>query len=196
MILAESITYEPVRLIDLELLKNHLRIEPEYTGEDLILHHYVDAGVEAIEKYIGSVIRPATHKIVQNEYADCIIVASPLRVVGGKSVSVKYKSSEEWNDLPEAKYKTIKTGNYCLVQFVGVLPAASEIEISFLVGYPVVALEAEGQSASSENGVSFPSAIIQALLLTVADFYQRREDRAEVTSTAVHSLLRPYRIYT
>jgi hypothetical protein len=38
-----------------------------------------------------------------------------------------------------------------------------------------------------------PKPIIQAILLFIADMYERREDRGAVVSTAAMSLLRPYK---
>jgi hypothetical protein len=40
-----------------------------------------------------------------------------------------------------------------------------------------------------------PKPILQAILLQVADMYERREDRSEVFGTTAMALLRPYKRY-
>jgi hypothetical protein len=40
-----------------------------------------------------------------------------------------------------------------------------------------------------------PKPIVQAILLQIADMYERREDRTEVVATTAMSLLRPYKKY-
>lgn len=166
-------------VVTLAKAKKHLRVDADFTDEDDLIQDYIDGGVVNAENYIGGHIVDKEMIFKLNQFdSPFIFEAFPLKEV----TSVKY--FDEANDLQTLatdKYKlTRQNSKVNQLRFIGDLPAIYDrldaVEISVSVGMETI-----------------DKPIQQAVLLMVADMYERREDRGETLSTQAMSLLRPYK---
>lgn len=167
-------------VVTLAKAKKHLRIEPSVVDEEDLIQDYIDASVTQAENYIGGHITDKNIVIKMTGFDDPLVFeAFPVKAV----TSVKYfeQGNETEQTMDAANYTlTAETSKRFAVYFKGDLPTVQDrfdaVTVTINVGMATI-----------------DKPIAQAVLLMVADMYERREDRAEVLSTAGMSLLRSYK---
>jgi uncharacterized phiE125 gp8 family phage protein len=169
-------------IVTLAKAKKQLRIEPGFVDEDDLIESYIDSAVVMAEDYIGGHIQEKNMIIKLTAFDNPLVFeAHPLQSVD----SVKY-----W-PLSGGVEATMDSGDYSLTS------ANSKVfNLRFKGEIPDVADRFDGVTITVKVGnatAKTPKPIVQAILLFIADMYERREDRGAVVSTAAMSLLRPYK---
>lgn len=167
-------------VVTLAKAKKHLRIEASFTEEDDLIQDYIDAAVTNAENYIGGHIANKNMVIKMTGFDNPLVFeAFPVKAV----TSVKYfeAGNEDEQTMPEADYAlTAETQKRFSIRFKNTLP---EVQDRFDAVTVTISL----------GMATIDKPIASAVLLMLADLYERREDRSEVLSTAAMSLLRPYK---
>lgn len=182
MVTDVNFTEGTLEIVSLEKAKKQLRIEATFEDEDDLIQSYIDAAVMASENYIGGHIQQKDMVIKMDSFDSPIeFEAFPMQSI----TSVKYfpvDGSAEAT-MSDTLYKLTKLNDkvYSL-RFVNDTPEIADrfdaVSITIVVGFPTT---------------KTPKPIVQAILLQVADMYERREDRSEVFGTTAMALLRPYK---
>lgn len=177
-------TNDTIEIVSLAKAKKHLRIETLFNDEDDIIESYVGAAIEACENFIGGHIIEKTMTIKMDCFDnDLVFEACPLQSV--QSVQYYPLGSEVLTTMDTAMYNLTSTNSK-----VFTLRFKEKTPLTATRFDAVIAIVKVG------NGVAkTPKPIQQAILLLIADMYERREDRSEVIATAAMSLLRPYKKY-
>jgi uncharacterized phiE125 gp8 family phage protein len=171
-----------LEVLTLVQAKKQLRIEADFTDEDDLIQSYIDAAVEVSEKFIGGHILPKIMTIKADSFTNPLVFeAFPLKEV----TSVKYFPAD---GSAEA---TMDPGEYALTK-----DSEKVFRLRFKNTLPETAVQYDAVTYSIKVGMTvIPKPIIQAIKLQLADMYERREDRAEIMTTAADRLLRPYKKY-
>lgn len=166
-------------IVTLAKAKKHLRLEASFTEEDDLIQDYIDAAVTNAENYIGGYIVEKDMVIKMTGFDNPLVFeAFPVQSV----TSVSYFTDEDVEAvLPDSFYKLrAETAKRFALKYKGELPNVLErddaVTVTIRLGMTTV-----------EKPIS------QAVLLMVADMYERREDRGEVYSTTAMALLRAYK---
>jgi uncharacterized phiE125 gp8 family phage protein len=169
-----------VDVVTLAKAKKHLRVDADFTDEDDLIQDYIDTAVAQAENYIGGHIADKNIVIKMTGFDNPLVFeAFPVKAV----TSVKYF---EQGDETE---KTMDAVNYTLTA-----ETSKRFAIRFKGDLPTVQDRFDAVTVTINVGMeTIDKPIAQAVLLMVADMYERREDRAEVFSTAAMSLLRSYK---
>lgn len=173
---------EDFEVINFDKLKKHLRIDLDCTDEDDLIHSFIEAANEASENYIGGHISEKNMVIKMDSFdSPMTFEAFPMQSIA----SVKYylKDSEEEQTMDTELYSLTATNSKLF-------------SLRFKEGLPELANRFDAVTIAIKVGFKtgkVPKPIQQAILLKVADMYERRDDRAEVISTASQALLRPYK---
>lgn len=178
MVKAEAKEEDGVVLLDLKLAKKHLRVEEDYVEDD-----------ELIELQIASALA------VAENYTSRKLVKGQLEIVTDSTDSITIEKLS-MNDTVE-KVELVEEGVVSIL-----LPASSyytsimNAEV-YTLKFKEVELE-EGQSIKVTVSFGYtkktiPKPVIQAMLLTIGDAYEKREDRAQGNNSAANNLLRPYK---
>lgn len=167
-------------VVTLAKAKKHLRVEADFTDEDDLIQDYIDAAVTQAENYIGGYITDKNIVIKMTGFDNPLVFeAFPVKAV----TSVKY--FEQGNETEQ----TMDAENYTLTA-----ETSKRFAIRFKGDLPTVQDRFDAVTVTINVGMAtIDKPIAQAVLLMVADMYERREDRAEVLSTAGMSLLRSYK---
>ena len=169
------------QVVSLAKAKKHLRLDPTFTEEDDIIQDYIDAAVSMAEAYTGLNINEKQITFSLSKFDNPFVFEYfPVKQV----LSVAYcpESADVLQVLPDTAYRLLnETEKRSALHFKGDLPLLNSsykdaVQVQILVGLTTV-----------------DKAIAQAVLLIVADLYERREDRSEVLSTAAMALLRKYK---
>lgn len=167
-------------VVTLVKAKKHLRVEASFAEEDDLIQDYIDAAVTQAENYIGGHIAEKNIIIKMTGFDNPLVFeAFPVKEV----TSVKYFEQgveDEVTMAPENYTLTAETSKRYAIRFKGELPSVQD-------RFDAVTATIKVGMATIDKPIS------QAVLLMVADMYERREDRAEVFSTAAMSLLRSYK---
>lgn len=167
-------------VVTLAKAKKHLRIEASFTEEDDLIQDYIDTAVTNAENYIGGHIIDKNMVIKMTGFDNPLVFeAFPVKEVA----SVKY--FEAGNDteqtMPETDYVlNSESQKRFAVRFKNTLPEVQDRPDAVTV-------------TISLGMTTIDKPIASAVLLMVADLYERREDRGEVNVTVAMSLLRPYK---
>lgn len=150
----------PSPAIDLDLVKAHLRVD--FSDDDALIQAYVDAAVSHIDGprgCLGRAIWPQTLELRQNVFGGSIrLPYGPVQSVE----SVKYVDAD-------GAEQTLASDQYELT-------SAGEIVLAHDASWPRLRGDAEGVRVRYVAGFSaLPDAILTALLMTVAHWYQNRE---------------------
>jgi uncharacterized phiE125 gp8 family phage protein len=179
-----TVPNDAIVIVSLARAKKHLRIESTYEDEDDLIQSYIDAAIAISEDFIGGHIQEKQMIIQMDKFENPLLFeAFPLQSVA--SVSYYPLGSETPEVVAVEKYSlTAVNAKVYNLRFKDIDPAIAErfdaVNVSIKIGYP------SGKT---------PKAIIQSLLLQLADMYERREDRAAQLATAAMVLLRPYKKY-
>ena len=168
--------------VDFDKVKKHLRLDCSCEDEDDVIEAYLEAAVEASENYIGGHIAQKDMVITLDAFESPLVFeAFPMQAI----TSVEYypKDSDAKETMLPALYQLTAVNNKVFnLRFREDLPELDSrfdaVTITIKIGF------VSGK---------VPKPIQQAILLKVADLYERRDDRAEIISTASQALLRPYK---
>jgi len=180
MITDVTITPGEIIVVSLELAKQHLRIEPSYVDENSLIAAYIEASVVICEDFIGGSLSATATVLMDKFVSPGKLPVYPVQTI--TSVSYFPIHGSELVVMPNSDYRLMKVDGKSAYLVIDDMPQtatrfdALKVEVS--VGFAAI-----------------PKPIIQAVLLSIGDMYERREDRTEVVSTSVHALLRPYKLY-
>lgn len=169
-------------VVSLSKVKKHLRVDADFQDEDVIIESYIDAAIAMAENFIGGHIVEKNIKIELDAFdAPFVFEAFPVKQI--TSVTYYEENVAEIKTLPSSDYKlTSETFKRFILRFKNTLPTTQKrddaVSITVKVGMDTI-----------------PKPIVQAVLLMVADMFERREDRVETISTTSAALLRPYKKY-
>lgn len=170
-----------VEVVTLAQAKKQLKIEPSFVDEDDLIQGYIDAAVSNSENYIGGhVIEKSMIFKMDSLQKEFSFEAFPVQSV----TDIKYFPKDESGE------QTMPGANYYLTS---VNPKVSKLTIKAL---PEIEIRYDAATLTVKIGYEtgkVAKPIIQAIQLQIADMYERREDRTEVTLTAAMALLRPYK---
>lgn len=170
--------------ITLEEAKMHLRVDGE--DEDLYITALIRAAREVCENYCNRAILSQAITLKMQNFPDCHIV---LRYGNIQSIaSIKYMDRE-------GQEQTIAPTDYVLHnvhESYVIAPAYGKsfpttrgdfgnITILYIAGWVQV--------------TDVPAAIRHAMLLTIGDMYENREDAKRMATTASMRLLNPYKLW-
>ena len=150
-------------------VKDHLRLPRDYIDEDIILERITDAAIDHVEQYLGRKLITQTWYAYYDDWPNCDHIILPFGNLQSVT-AIKYtdtagsestwSSSEYHVETESQKGKVVVAYGYTWPNEA--LKTSKPIEIEFVCGY----------GAAS---TSVPGPIIQAILLTVSDFYENRE---------------------
>lgn len=184
MVTDVNFTPGTIEIVSLAKAKKQLRLESTFIDEDDLILDYIDAAVVASENFIGGHIQQKDMVITMNQFDSPMeFEAFPMQSI----TTVKYWPSDGGVEatLSNTLYKLTKLNDKVFsLRFTNDTPEIADrfdaVTVTVVVG----------------NAINkTPKPIIQSLLLQVADMYERREDRTEVTGTTAMALLRPYKKY-
>lgn len=158
-----------------------LRIEPEYNVDDALITQYVAAATEWAKQYLG---RPLAYTLVVDLDAFGVDAVEFGCLPDASLTKIEYVSNEA------GEYSVLPADNYTFKQ---VFNAGHTYSVSFRGDLP--ALPSGNNSAVRiVMACACPEPVRSAILLRLADLYERREDRnVDEASSASVSLMRPYK---
>lgn len=167
-------------VVTLGKAKKHLRVDSDFVDEDELIQDYIDSAVTQAENYIGGHISDKNIIIKMTGFDNPLVFeAFPVKSV----TSVKYFAEGEATEqtmAPELYSLNTESAKRFAIRFKETLPTVQDrfdaVTVTINVGMATI-----------------DKPIAQAVLLMIADMYERREDRGEVNSTAAMSLLRAYK---
>lgn len=167
-------------VVTLAKAKKHLRLETSFTEEDELIETYIEAATQAAENYIGGHITQKNMIIKASAFeSPFVFEAFPVNEI----TSITY-FEEGFEDE-----KTLDVENYTLTAVNSKTPV-----IRFKNDLPEVQRRFDAVTIKIDIGMeAIAKPIVSAILLMIADLYERREDRPEVNITAAMALLRPYK---
>lgn len=179
MVKAEAKEEEGVVLLDLKLVKKHLKVDVDDVGEDDLIELYMASALTVAENYTGRKFTKGQLEIVQDSAADIAIERVSMNDVVQKVEVVE--EGVESILLSASSYSCVNVVNsevYTL-KFKGVLLEEGQ-QLRIIVDY-------------GYTSKTLPKVVKQAMLLSVGESYEKREERAQGSNSAVNNLLRPYR---
>lgn len=179
-----KVTIQPAtEPISLEEAKLHLKVDTD--ADDTLITALITSARQYVERYCNIALITQT---VTEKY-DCLsamrLSVSPVVVV----TSVQYLAS------PSGDLQTLSTSLYGVdtylkpAQIYGKYGATWPAALTQRQCVTVVYVAGYGDEASD-----VPAPIISAMLLTIGDLYENRQDRARTLTSAAEFLLNPYRI--
>lgn len=179
MVKAEVKEEEGVVLLDLKLTKKHLRVDDDDVKEDDLIELYMASALTVAENYTGRKFVKGQLEIVQDSTADIAIEKVSMNDIVQKVEVIE--NGVEPILLPASSYSSVNVINsevYTL-KFKGVLlKEGQQLRVVVDYGY---------------TSKTLPKVVKQAMLLSVGESYEKREERAQGSNSAVNNLLRPYR---
>lgn len=168
-------------IVSLEMAKKQCRLETTDFEEDEMLQQYIDAAIEVAENYTNSHISEKKTEFVSDDFVNGYkFKITPIQ----KIEKITYTDTEnQVQTLPLEAYKLEKTDEYQYqITFdLELLPkTVKNVKMLVKTGYEVN---------------KTPKAIIQAVLLLVSSFYEKREDTVEKLPKASQSLLSKYQFH-
>lgn len=184
MVTDVNFTEGTLEIVSLAKAKKQLKLEEDFVDEDDLIQGYIDAAVVASENFIGGHIQQKDMIITMDGF-DAVIEfeAFPLQSI----TTVKYWPADGGEEIA-----LINTA-YRLTQL-----NPRVYSLKFITAAPLTAVRWDAVNITNVIGYAVnktPKPILQAVLLQVADMYERREDRTEVAGTTAMALLRPYKKY-
>jgi len=171
--------------VTLAMAKKQLRLSASNTSEDDLIQSYIDAATVDRQNYINRTIDTRDFVVKLSQFETLNFDAN---YENDEVASIEYYApgAEEVTVLDNSAYK-LRTGDVIgtkTIKFID--PPATEkrddaVTVTIKQGWETAAV---------------PTPIKQAILLLIADMYERREDRGEIgNNRAADSLCRSYRKY-
>lgn len=176
-----KITDGTVEIISVVLAKKHLRVEADYIEEDALIEIAIASARIESENFIERKLLKGTVEVSMDSFTDFDIA---LQSLNDTITKVEYfaPGGEERILLPEDKYNT--SSSY------------TALVCKFKQDLPVVADKSDAVIVTISFGYEFgacPKDVVSALLLLVADAFDKRENRGAISHSAARNLLNPYR---
>src|SRR5690606_11458219 len=173
----EIIKEETGDIIALDLVKKHLRIEPDYTDDDELIKLYIESAIEQVVDFTERPLALQTTVYTASKFEDFVFERKALNDVIEK---IEYRATSEGESsvLPGTSYSVAQQGTETFKVSFKEKPAAVSVQIFIKQGYPATDL---------------PKVIKQAILLLVTEAYDRRDNNAAVINTKAKSLIKSYR---
>ena len=172
---------EGTEIVTLAKAKKQIRVEASFVEEDDLIQSYIDAAIGMSENYISGHIVEKIMIMKLNSF-DNPIVFEAFPIQGIENINYFPLNGTDALLMPSANYDLISVNPKVSKISFKTVPETQErfdaVTVSVKLGF------ADGKT---------PKPVIQAILLQIADMYDRREDRSEILSTAAMSLLRPYK---
>jgi uncharacterized phiE125 gp8 family phage protein len=167
-------------VVTLAKAKKHLRLDASFEEEDDLIETYIEAATQAAENYIGGHIL-AKDMVIKASAFESPFVFEAFPVKSITSVTYFEEGHEDEKNLSDENYSLTATNSKNpVIRFKNELPTLQRrfdaVTITISIGMETVA-----------------KPVVSAILLMIADLYERREDRVEVYSSAAINLLRPYK---
>lgn len=165
-----------------------------HPDDDLLLG-YLDGAVEMAEAFTGLSIALRTYEVALSSFPRWIsgcpprVASAPIEIPNPPLVEVISFQSNDGSDGPmdSASYVIDDYGIVPLVRPVAAWPASDGMVNGIKLRYRA------GYSSEDSDAQPLPKLIKQAILMTVAYWYENREDQEDLTQQA-KLLLRPLRI--
>lgn len=178
MVKAEVKEEEGVVLLDLKLAKKHLRVEEDYVEDDELIELQIASALAVAENYTGRRFAKGQIEIVTDSTSYVTIEKKSMNdVVQGVEVieegidSITLPASAYYVNVDNSELYTVKFRDVVLTE-------GQQLKIVIDYGY---------------TSKTLPKPIKQAMLLSVGEAFEKREDRAQGNNSAVNNLLRPYK---
>lgn len=185
----EVVTYHATQVVSTADLKTHLRIT--FSDDDTYIAGLERAAVNMIEEYCNIFLLPTTLQQYGQSFSDLnILYKSP---VTASLPVVSYYSGGGWNTLAASEYEMVHLIKPARLYPAddSTLPNTDDVFQAWRIKYYA------GYASASD----IPSALIQAIKITVADMYENRQSVivgkivSEIPKTAQY-LMNPYKIQT
>jgi uncharacterized phiE125 gp8 family phage protein len=163
--------------VTLREVKNHLRIDHNY--EDEYLEIIINGGVKFIENHIQKTLITKTYQLINHRSnSETLLQSIPLPMGPvGQIISVNRLVGTQKVAIKRYFLDTKHSVNY--LECSGDYPV---VEITYTAGYGLKK--------------DVPCDIKQALLLQIAEFYEKRENSDISKSNLIDSILTPYKTLT
>jgi len=173
----EIIKEEIDELISLEMVKKHLRIEPDYEADDELIQMYIDSAIEQVENFTERPLALQTTVYTDSKFNDFVFERKALNDAIEK---IEYWAVDEGESsiLPGTSFSVAKQGSETFRVSFKEKPEAVKVQISIKQGY---------------DAGSLPKVIKQAVFLLVTEAYDRRDNNAAVINTKAKSLIQNFR---
>lgn len=174
---------EPV--ITLAKAKKQLRTEESVTYEDDLITGYIESAQGAVENYINRSIAERNFVMELNRFDSPITFS--LNYENDSIAKIEYYAPGETSltELASDQYKLQKANiiDCCSIKFLS-MPTTAERDDAVIITIK------QGFTTAT-----CPAPLIQAILLRLSDFAERREDREQGNNPASNNLARAYRNY-
>lgn len=156
-------------ITDEELIKKHLRLDPDDTYDDALIALYQLAAIDMIERYLGFPI------VIADLEANVTIEEQDIEVIAHLS-DIEATSGGDTVDI------TTYTRNY--ITYINTATLAEDEELTFTMQAGYVADEA-----------SVPASLKTAILMLMSQMYEKREPTLMTMPDTVIHRLEKYMIY-
>ncbi|MCG7502388.1 head-tail connector protein [Tenacibaculum sp. Mcav3-52] len=170
-------------IVSLAVVKEHLKIEPEFTQEDVLIQSYIGAAISYAEGYTGRIIQNVQYEVYGVSFEDVLNFKQQTKI-SVDSIQY-YDENNVLQTLSATSYQLKKIDKF-------------ESIVDYVVDELPIVKEQRSDAVKLVVTCGFkklPKAIKQAVLLLVSDFYEFRSDRPKTYSTSVQNLLGPYKYY-
>lgn len=184
-------TASTVPVVDLAVLKEHIRIDPDLTDQDAVLDEYHDAAVRVLEDYTGRSLTTQTWQASQCAFPQRFWLprAVPLQSV---TFIKYYDASNVLQTLSASVYSVPAFAEpaYVRLAYGQIWPVVYDRDDAVQVEYVTGATSAE----------AVPAPLRQAVQLLVGHYYRNRESTvvgtiASELPMAVTALCAPFRVF-
>ncbi|WP_435263017.1 head-tail connector protein [Tenacibaculum sp. nBUS_03] len=174
--------FEPSEIVSLSEVKSHLKIEPDFTEEDVLVQGYIDAAINHISGYLSRSVQDEQFEVLGSSFIDVL----GFKFQTKKSIEgIWYLDNGEYKKLEEDLYALKNVDKFeTIIEYLGDLPkltnnSSKAVKLRVTCGF-----------------TKLPKSIKQAVLLLVSDFYEYRADRAKkLSNSTVTNLISSYRYY-
>lgn len=180
MITTEIIPVADNQIISLELAKAHLRIEADYTDDDMLIGLQIKAAQKAAENYMQRAVGLRQLVITMDVFQNVVFEGSSNDLI--EEVEYYEPDAVDLTVMAQELYKLRKSGLETFEIQFSELPEVDNIEGAVIITV--------SQGYTPEE---CPEDIQSAMLLMIGDMYERREDREQGNNPASVNLMRPYR---
>src|SRR5690606_18252340 len=164
-------------IISLNMVKKHLRIEPDYTDDDELIQLYIESAIEQVENFTERPLALQTTIYTDTKFNDFVFERKALNDAVEK-IEYWATSEGESSELPGTSYSVTKQGTETFKVSFKEKPEAVKVQVFIKQGY---------------TANDLPKVIKQAVFLLVTEAYDRRDNNAAVINTKAKSLTQSYR---
>jgi len=185
--ITKTTTSPTYRVLALDTLKEHLKLDTSDTSEDTLLQSYLEAAEQQAQGYVSGYFMPHTIEVYLEGWALNFILygITPLQAVD----KLEYFADGNWQELGTEHYSVFTPGPAPRIRITGDQPSHGDrpypIRITAQVGY---SLSTDSETAQRQ---ALDGRIQSAVLLQAARLYETREDANMKTGmiTAAERLL-------